>query len=155
MKCSAEAKIFCFYDAQFLCLLWCTQTQQNSKPIHSVVLGPRWLPWFWLLEWLSRDQVSSGEQLGGRHFSAASAQRSLQYGALLLTEITDTKNQMMPVACTLDILNFYYFECRTGSENDRATVYFCCFFSLLVFHQSFQSLVCYNSCDRSWRVGHD
>lgn len=75
-------------------------------------------------------------------------QCSLQYRAFLLTEITDTKNQMMPVTCTLDILNFYYFECRTVSENDRATIYFCCFFSFLVFHQSFQSPVCYNSWDR-------
>ena len=143
MKCSAEAKIFCFYDAQMS-----HKHHRIQSPSTVLSWGHADFPGSGCWNGWAETKSVQGEQLGGRHFSAASAQRSLQYGALLLTEITDTKNQMMPVACTLDILNFSYFECRIGSENDRATVYFCCFFSLLVFHQSFQSLVRYNSCDR-------
>lgn len=98
MKCSAEAKIFCFYDAQMS-----HKHHRIQSPSTVLSWGHADFPGSGCWNGWAETKSVQGEQLGGRHFSAASAQRSLQYGALLLTEITDTKNQMMPVACTLDM----------------------------------------------------
>lgn len=73
-----------------------------------------------------------GSQVVFQHSFGIECFLLLQYRAFLFTEITDTKHQMTPVTCTLDILNFYYVEWKTGGENDGAAIHFC-----LIIHQDF------------------
>lgn len=152
MKCSAEAKIFCSYDAQMS-----HKHHKIKSPSTSLSWGHGdfsgsgcWNGW-------AETKSVKVEQLGGRHFSAAAAECCsllLQYRAFLLTEITDTKNQMMPVTCTPDILKLLLLRMQNWQWKWQS--YNILLLLLLFFSHSSKFLKPgVLQFMGSWRVGHD